>query len=190
MGESQTPVQDQRCQSGPSASNSVVLSEGFFKELSGRPTTTADFRSSFWQIHHASNIRLLEDQIQDWGMYLFTISYGRHAVDQRSGVAWFSGWSKIFVFCERNSHAKLEVLDAKIASALNRIIQKKGQSGGTKSPKREPFPSWMTDRFLDLRVLPGHWSQWFCRELCRPIHNCSSKMMIFRISIRNGTEFF
>ena len=36
-----------------------------------------------------------------------------------------------------------EVLDAKIASALNRVIhntqiQKKGQSGGTKSPKRGP----------------------------------------------------
>ena len=39
-----------------------------------------------------------------------------------------------------------EVLDARIASALNRIIhnshfKKKGQSGGTKSPKRGPFLS-------------------------------------------------
>ena len=64
-----------------------------------------------------------------------------------------------------------EVLDAKIASA----IQKEGQSGGTRSPKRGPFLSWKTDRLPDLRVLPGHWSQRFCRELCRPIHNCSSK---------------
>ena len=58
----------------------------------------------------------------------------------------------------------LEVFDAKITSALNRIIhntqfKKKGQSGGTKSPKRGPFPSWKTDRSPDLRVLPGHWSQ-------------------------------
>ena len=30
MSESQTPVQDQRCQSGPSARNSVVPSEGGF----------------------------------------------------------------------------------------------------------------------------------------------------------------
>ena len=44
MSESQTPVQDQRCQSGPSARNSVVTSEGgFFKESWSRPTTTADF---------------------------------------------------------------------------------------------------------------------------------------------------
>ena len=49
MGESQTPVQDQRCQSGPSARNSVVLSEGRrnFKESWGRPTMIAEFRSSF-----------------------------------------------------------------------------------------------------------------------------------------------
>ena len=57
-----------------------------------------------------------------------------------------------------------EVLDAEIASALNRIVhntqvQKKGQSGGTKGPKRGSFPSRKTDRLPDLRVLPGHWSQ-------------------------------
>ena len=31
----------------------------------GRPTTTADLRSSFRQIHHTSNVCLLEDKIQD-----------------------------------------------------------------------------------------------------------------------------
>ena len=78
----------------------------FFKELWGRPTTTADFRSSFRQIPHASNICLLEDKIQDWGMYLFTVSYGSYAVDQRNGDGWFSGWLKIFVICKRNSNAR------------------------------------------------------------------------------------
>ena len=53
-----------------------------------------------------SNVRLLEDKIQDWGMYLFTISYGSYAVDQRSGVGWISGWSQIFVICMRNSNAR------------------------------------------------------------------------------------
>ena len=33
--ESQTPVQDQRCQSGPSARNSVIPSEGDFSKNSG-----------------------------------------------------------------------------------------------------------------------------------------------------------
>ena len=77
-----------------------------FKELRGRPITTAVFRSSFWQIPDTSNVCLLEDQIQDWGMYLFTISYGSYAMVQRSDFGWISGWSKIFLFCKRYSNAK------------------------------------------------------------------------------------
>ena len=62
------------------------------------------------------------------------------------------------------SMPNFEVLDARIASALNKIIhnshfKKKGQSGGTTSPKGGTFPSRKTDRLLDLRVFPGHWSQ-------------------------------
>ena len=62
-----------------------------------------------------------------------------------------------------------EVLDARIASALNKIIhnshfKRKNQSGGTRSPQREPFVSRKTDRLPDLRILPGHWSQRFCRK--------------------------
>ena len=39
-----------------------------FKELWGRPTTTADFGSPFWQVPYASNLCLLEDKVQDRGM--------------------------------------------------------------------------------------------------------------------------
>ena len=57
-----------------------------------------------------------------------------------------------------------EVLDAKIASALSRIIhnsrfKRKVSLEEQKAQKRGPFPSWKTDRSPDLRVLPGHWSQ-------------------------------
>ena len=63
-----------------------------------------------------------------------------------------------------------EVLDAKIASALNRIIYntqfKRNVSLEEQTvPKRGLFPSWKTDRLPDLRVFLGHWSQWFRREL-------------------------
>ena len=51
------------------------------------------FRYSFRQIPCTSNVCLLEDKIQDWGMYVFTISYGSYALDQRSGDGWFSGSS-------------------------------------------------------------------------------------------------
>ena len=165
-----------------------------FKELWSRPTTTADFRSSFWQIHHASNVRLLEDKIQDWGMYLFTISYGSYAVDQRSGDGWFSGWSKIFVLCQRNSNAKFwstRCEDCFSTEQNHPIIpnSKERSVWRNKKPKRGPFPSWKTDRLPDLRVLPGHWSQWFCRELCRPIYNCSSKWWYSGIRFEMGRNF-
>ena len=80
-----------------------------------------------------------------------------------------------------------EVLDARIASALNRIIHnsnfKRGVSLEEQKPKKRTV-SLKTDRLPDLRVLPGHWSQRFCRELCRPIHYCCSKWWYFRNSIR------
>ena len=47
---------------------------------------TADVRSSFRQFPYTSYVCLLEDKVQDRGMYLFTNSYGSNAMDQRSGV--------------------------------------------------------------------------------------------------------
>ena len=67
-----------------------------------------------------------------------------------------------------------EVLDARIASALNRIIH---NSHFKRRISLEEQKAQKQDRLLDLRILPGHWSQRFCRELCRPIHN--------HISLRN-----
>ena len=58
-----------------------------------------------------------------------------------------------------------EVLDARIASALNKIIhnshfKRKISLEEQKShPERGPFPSRKTDRLPDLRVLPGHWDR-------------------------------
>ena len=77
-----------------------------FKEIWGRPTTTADFGSSFRQIPYTSNVCLLEDKIQDRGLYLFTIPYGSFAMDQRSGNGWLSGWFSIFVINTRYFNAE------------------------------------------------------------------------------------
>ena len=59
------------------------------------------------------------------------------------------------------SMPNFEVLDARIASALNKIIhnshfKRKNQSRRTKGPEARPFPSRQTDCLLDLRLLPGH----------------------------------
>ena len=55
-----------------------------------------------------------------------------------------------------------EMLDARIASALNKIIQnsyfkKKVSLGGTESSERKSVPSRKTGRSHDLRLLPGYW---------------------------------
>ena len=162
-----------------------------FKELRRRPTTTVDFRSSFWQIHHVNNVHLLEDKIQDWGMHLLTISYGSYAMDQRSGDGWISGWSKIFVFCKGNSWSKLWVARRENCFSTEQNhpeypLQEKGQSGGNESSQWRPFPSRKTDRLHGLPILPGHWGQRFCRGLCGPIYSCSSKWWYSGIRLEMG----
>ena len=78
MSESQTPSQDQRCQSGPSARNSVVPSEGGCSKNYGADNNDCRFQ----------NLILTNSPRQqrslDRGLYLFTISYGSYAVDQKS----------------------------------------------------------------------------------------------------------
>ena len=87
-----------------------------------------------------------------------------------------------------------EVLDARIASALNKIIhnshfKRRISLEEQKGPEAGPFPSRKTDCLLDLRILPGHWSQWFCRELCRPIRYWSSKWRYSGIRLKVGRNF-
>ena len=69
-----------------------------------------------------------------------------------------------------------EVLNAKIASALNRIIH---NSHFKKKVTLEEQKAQKEDRFLRARqiayLIYDYFRQRFCRELCRPIDNCSSK---------------
>ena len=78
------------------------------------------------------------------------------------------------------SMPNFEVLDARIASALNKIVhnshfKRKISLEEQKAQKEDRFPSRQADCLLDLRILWGHWSQRLCRELCRPVHYQSSK---------------
>ena len=56
-----------------------------------------------------------------------------------------------------------EVLDSRIASALNKIIhnshfKRRISLEEQEAPEAGQFPSWQTDCLLDLRLLPGHWN--------------------------------
>ena len=74
--------QDLRCQSGPSAKDSIIFSGGDYSKNYGADQQ----RLQISDLPYASNLCLLEDKVQDRGIYLFTISYGGDAMDQGSGV--------------------------------------------------------------------------------------------------------
>ena len=93
---------DPRCQSRPSARNSFDFGEGRFSKDYG----ASQQRLQISDLHFDKFFYPTEDKIQDWSMYLLFISYGSHALDQRSGDGWFNGWFKIFVINKRNSNAK------------------------------------------------------------------------------------
>ena len=96
----------------------------------------------------------------------------------------------------RGTHGpNFEVLDARIASALNRIIhishfKRKVSLEEQKSPKRGPFPSLKTDCLLDLRVLQGSLEPTILSRILPTYLLLLFEMMIFRNSIRSGTEFY
>ena len=84
--ESGRPERDQdlRCQCGPSAKDLVIFSGGDSSKNYGADQQRLQISDLF------SNLWLLEDKVQDRGMYLFAISYGSDAMDQRSGFCRFS----------------------------------------------------------------------------------------------------
>ena len=66
--------------------------------------------------------------------------------------------SSCFVRGIRMPH--FEVLDARIDSALNRIVHNsRFKRRISLEEQKAQFPSWQADRLPDLRVLRGHWSQ-------------------------------
>ena len=93
------------------------------------------------------------------------------------------------------SMPNFEVLDARIASALNKIIhnshfKRRISLEEQKGPEAGPFPSRKTDCLLDLRLLPGHWNPTILSRIMPTYSLLVFEMTIFRNSIRSGTEFY
>ena len=87
-----------------------------------------------------------------------------------------------------------EVLDARIASALNRIIhnfhfKRRISLEQQKAPETGPFPLWQADCLLDLRVLSGHWEPMISVENYTDLFTIALRNDEFRNSIRSGMEF-
>ena len=84
-----------------------------------------------------------------------------------------------------NRMPDFEVLDARIASALNRILQntrfkKKVSLEEMKAHKEERFLPRKTDRSLDLRTLPGHWGPMILSRIMPIYFPLFFEMTIFR----------
>ena len=121
--ENQTPVQDQRCQSGPSAKNSVILSEGDSSKNYGKDQqrlqisdlhfdkflTPATF--ACWKIRFKTEVCTCSQFPTEAMQWI-------KEVEMVDSVDDFKSSSSI----RGISMPNFEVLDARIASALNRII--------------------------------------------------------------------
>ena len=190
--ENQAPVQGQRCQTRPSAKNSIIPSEGDSSNNYGADqqrlqisdlhfdkfTTPATF--ACWKIRFKTEVCTCSQFLTEAMMWIKEVELVDSVDDWRSSSS-----------VRGIRMPDFEVLDARIASALNRITHnshftRRVSQEEQKAQKRGPFDSRKTDRLPDLRLLPGHWSQWFRRELCRPIYYCSMKWWYSGIRFEMG----
>ena len=157
--------QDLRCQSGPSAKDSVIFSGGDYSKNYGADQqrlqisdlhfdkffTPATF--ACWKIRFKTEVCTCSQFPTDAMQWIKEVELVDSVDELRSSSS-----------TRGISMPNFEVLDARIASALNKIIHNSQFKSRIsleeqKAPKREPFPSWKTHCLLDLRVLTFHWSQ-------------------------------
>ena len=109
-----------------------------------------------------SSINVLEDMIQKPSKFLFRFSLGCHVMDQRSGDGRFSGWILSSRSIAGKDFSNSELLDAKIASVLNKIPQnsqfKKVSLEEQKAEKEDRFRRGL---FSSYRCSCRSWLRWF-----------------------------
>ena len=167
--------EDLRCQSGPSAEDSVIFGGGDSSKNYGADQQRLQISdlhfdkfpkpATFlcWKIRFKTEVCTCSQFPTEAMQWIKEVEVVVSVDDLKSSTSIRGIPMPIFA-----------VLDARIASALNKIIH--DSHFKTKGPEAGPFPSLQkADCLPDLRLLPGHWSQRFCRELCRLVHYWSSK---------------
>ena len=112
---------------------------------------------------------------------MLTISYGSYAMDQRSG--WLNQW----MVSNLRQTPDFEVLDSKIASALNKIIRNTRFKGKV---SLEEMKAQKEDRCLRGRQIAYLIYEYFRVTGRTYLQFFFEMMMIFRNSIRNRKEFY
>ena len=168
------------------------------KELWCRPTTTADFGSPFRQIPFTSHICLLEGKIQDWGMYLFTISYGSYAkkwrhqeVELADSVDELRSSSSIRSIPMPNflKYSMRGLLQHWTKSSI--ILPSKEESVWRNKRPRKRTVSFVAGRLLTWSTnTPGSLQPMILSRIKPTYSLLVFEMMIFRNSTQSGTEFY
>ena len=137
-------------------------------------------RNSFWQVPYSTNVFVLENKVQDGNVFFFfKFPYGGNVMDQSRGDDYFSGRFQIFAIHSGNyTFSWFWIIGRKNCIIPEQdhpefLLQEEGPSGGTEGSESRLILSRKTDRWLDLRLLPGHWRQRFCARI-RWLHFCCS----------------
>ena len=198
MSERQTPdtALDPRCQSGPSARNSFDPSEGRFTKNYGADQQRLQISDLHFDkfpnpaTFACRKIRF-KTEVCSGSQFLVEAMLWIKEVEMVESVDDLKSSRSI----RGTQTPDFEVLHAKIASALNRTIQntrfkKRVSLEEMKAQKRRPLPPRKTDRLPDLRVLSGSLEPMILSRNVLTYLQLFFEIMIFRNSIRNGTEFY
>ena len=195
MSEGQTPAQDQRCHSGPAARNSFVPSEGRFSKNYGADQQRLQISDSHfdkfptsatfacWKIRFKTEVctcAQLPTEAMQWIKEVEMVD----SVDDLKSSSSIRGISM----------PNFEVLDARIASALNKIIH---NTRFKRKVSLEEQKAQKEDRFLRGRQI-AYLIYEYIRALepmilsrIMPTYlQLLFEMMILRNSTQNGTEFY
>ena len=193
--ENETPFQDQRCQSGPSAKNSVIPSEGDSSKNHGADhqrlqisdlhfdkfPTPATF--ACWKIRFKIVVCICSQFPTDAMLWIKEVEMVESVYDLKSSSSMRGIRMPDF-----------RGLDARIASALNRIIH---NSHFKRRVSLEEHKSQKEDHFLRGRQIAYLVYEYFrvtgandSVENYADLFTIVYEMMIFRNSILSGTEFY
>ena len=97
--------------------------EFILKTFYGWLSKTSDPGPALRQISYFLHVLVLEGKLQDRSLCLFPITLGGNALDQRSGTVDTIDDLKPLRSVQGRHFTNFEMLDMKIVSALNKIIQ-------------------------------------------------------------------
>ena len=193
--EKQTPVQDQRCQPGQSAKNSVIFSGGDSSKNYAEDqqrlqisdlhfdkfTTPATF--ACWKIRFKSEVCTCS-QFRTEAMHWIKEVQMVDSVDELRSSSSTRGISMPnFLRYLMRGLLRHWIKYSRIPSS------KKNQSGGTKRPRSRTV-SFAEDRLLTWSTITSGSLEPTILSRTTPTYSLFFEMMIFRNSIQSGTEFY